>query len=151
MAGLLFVRFYSRVMYPFLKEFEGYYVESVELSKSLQTVRLRWASAQTPKEVEIPIDKFKQVHHLGHKSSHSLLSEHLPFHTFEAGFDHNKYEALYQTIWFQVRKAEQEPMLELLNEDLELSDKNQQAKREAVFSKLKDKANTMLIASLTPR
>ena len=37
--------------------------------------------------------------------------------TLEAGFDDNKFESVYRTIYFQVEAVRQQEFLELLNSD----------------------------------
>jgi hypothetical protein len=43
-AALMVIRYYSLIRYPFLKKFEGYYIEKLELdSSNLDTVKLTLA------------------------------------------------------------------------------------------------------------
>jgi hypothetical protein len=57
------------------------------------------------------------------------LAEHLPFATLEAGFDDNKFESIYRTIYFQVAEARQQEFLELLNSDSVLTTDQMSAKQ----------------------
>ena len=47
----------------------------------------------------VKVEKFKQIHHLKHKLEMNL-QDHLPFGTFECGFDDNTYELIYRTFYF---------------------------------------------------
>jgi hypothetical protein len=55
--------------------------------------------------------------------------DHLPFNTLEAGFDDNKYETIYRTIYFQVAEVRQQEFLELLNSDSVLTSDQLSAKQ----------------------
>jgi hypothetical protein len=63
-ALLITLRYYSRFMYPFLANFESYYVHSIQLQKSLENVKITWAMPKEPKEFIVPLSKFKQIHYL---------------------------------------------------------------------------------------
>ena len=43
MAAFLTLRYYGKLMYPFLKVFESYYVEKMQLIDSLDKVQITWA------------------------------------------------------------------------------------------------------------
>ena len=98
------VRYYSQLRYPFLKVFEGYYVEKIEVDPEYEKAKITWTMPKQPKTMIVPINKFKQIHHLNHKIDEEL-PEMLPFNVFEAGFDDNKFETLYRTIFLQVNEA----------------------------------------------
>ena len=53
----------------------------------------------------------------------------MPFATLEAGFDDNKYESIYRTIYFQVAEVRQQEFLELLNSDSVLTSEQVSAKQ----------------------
>jgi len=48
---------------------------------------------------------------LEHKKEKGL-SDHVPFNIYEAGFDDNKFDKLYRTIYFQVEQEDQSTFLE---------------------------------------
>ena len=60
-------RYYSQLRYPFLKTFESYYVESMQLNETFDKAQITWAAAKEPKTFIVPVEKFKQIHHLNHK------------------------------------------------------------------------------------
>ena len=68
----------------------------------------------------IPIERFKQIHNLNH-SNEEALKEHLPFRALEAGFDDNKFELIYRTVYFQVKSHEQESFTKIMHQDSVLS------------------------------
>ena len=100
----LTLRYYSQLRYPFLKTFESYYVETLQLNETFDKAQITWAAAKEPKTFIVPVEKFKQIHYLNHKTE-DQLEEHLPFKTLEAGFDDNKIELIYRTIYFQVEQV----------------------------------------------
>lgn len=65
-AIFLFVRYYSHLRYPELKEFEAYYVQKVEINDTLDKVQLTWALPKQPKVFKVPVVRFKQIHYLKH-------------------------------------------------------------------------------------
>lgn len=86
-------------MYPFVKVFDSYYVEKMQLSEGLDQVQITWAIHAQPKKFVIPIERFKQIHNLNHTCEDGL-KDHLPFSILEAGFDDQKFESIYRTIYF---------------------------------------------------
>ena len=92
LSVLLAIRYYSLIRYPILKKFEGYYIEKLELdAQNLDKVKIWLAQPKEPRSFTIPLEKFKQLHHLNHKCE-TDLEKHVPFKILEAGFDDNKFE-----------------------------------------------------------
>ena len=46
---LLAVRYYGQLMYPFVKVFNSYYVEKMQLNEGLDKVQITWAKHSQPK------------------------------------------------------------------------------------------------------
>jgi len=68
MAALMAIRYYTPTRYPFIPLFEAYYVQQLQLSPNYSDIRITWAHPKEPKHFVIPVDRFKQLHHLRHET-----------------------------------------------------------------------------------
>lgn len=64
----------------------------------------------------------------------------LPFHVFEAGFDDEKFESLYRTIFFHVESHEQAKFLRAMSSDEE-TQQSLTAEEKALKSRIEPKIN----------
>ena len=113
----LALRYYRNFLQPDLRKFETYYVQQLALNKSLNKVRLTWANPKSPRVVTVPVERFKQIHYLDHMCYSKLSNDLVPFSTWEAGFDDNKFDSLYRTIYFQIASSNQAAFMRALSKD----------------------------------
>jgi len=118
-----------------VKVFDSYYVEKMQLNEDLNQVQITWAMHAQPKQFVIPLERFKQIHNLSHDCE-DKLKDHLPFSIYEAGFDDQKFESLYRTIYFQVNEDifeqdnKQSEFMQLYHKENVLSSDQKERKKE---------------------
>ena len=142
LALFLLIRYYSQVRYPQIKRFEAYYVEKLAVSTDFSKVQLTWAMPKQPKVFVVPVEKFKQIHYLNHKIEDKLADDLVPFHVIEQGFDDNKYESLYRTIFLQVQDQQQNEFYRMFAPQEELTEDDLSRKKSLVQMMLRKMGQT---------